>query len=235
MPLVNHDLECLKTNPCLIGVDEAGRGPLAGSVVAGAVMVEPCFYESSWLKQYRGSINDSKQLGERRREELYAAIEEASDAGLLHYSVAEADVAEIEQLNILGATRLAMERCIRDLMTNDLCGFAEVYEGGDWLFDGVESSRRPWVLVDGKPLKPFPFAHRAIVKGDGTSFCIAMASILAKVTRDRQLVEADKRFPQYGFARHKGYGTAQHRKALLEHGPCELHRMSFLGKILNPD
>lgn len=182
----------------ICGVDEAGRGPLAGPVYAAAVILDP-------MRPIEG-LNDSKKLTEKKREMLYDQIINSAVA----YSIAFADVIEIEQYNILGATYLAMTRAV----------------------DGL-SVKPEMALIDGNRLPPqLSVAGRTVVKGDALSESIAAASILAKVSRDRVLVQMDAEYPQYGFAVHKGYGTAAHTAALREHGPCPEHRMSFLKKIL---
>lgn len=233
MRLVDFDLQHLEDVPAVIGVDEAGRGPLAGPVSAAAVYLNADFYKSEWAEEYAPEINDSKQLSESARERLYEAIIQ-DGKGLIHFASFMADVADIESLNILGATRKAMAKCIEQLQSLEHCRFQMPDEGDDWLFQeaGIDSVAR--ILVDGKPLKPFPFAHSAIVKGDGKSLAIAMASIIAKVTRDRFMHQQAKKYPKYGFTSNKGYGTKQHIAALREHGPCKIHRPSFLNNILSP-
>ena len=180
----------------LCGVDEAGRGPLAGPVCAAAVMLP------------RGlvieGLNDSKKLTERRREQLYDEIKEKA----LHWAVAFAGVEEIETLNILGATYVAMNRAIAGL-------------------DVVPEL----ALIDGNRAKGVEYDTRCVVGGDGRCADIAAASIMAKVTRDRLMCELDAQYPGYGFAKHKGYGTAAHYAALRELGPCPAHRLSFLRKM----
>ena len=180
----------------LCGVDEAGRGPLAGPVCAAAVMLP------------RGlvieGLNDSKKLTERRREQLYDEIKEKA----LHWAVAFAGVEEIETLNILGATYVAMNRAIAGL-------------------DVVPEL----ALIDGNRAKGVEYDTRCVVGGDGRCADIAAASIMAKVTRDRLMCELDAQYPGYGFAKHKGYGTAAHYAAIRELGPCPAHRLSFLRKM----
>ena len=176
----------------IAGVDEAGRGPLAGPVVAAAVILDD-------LKPIKG-LADSKQLTAKRREKLYDEIR----AKALCCSIAEASVEEIDRLNILQATMLAMQRAVRGLR--------------------LKPSK---VLVDGNRLPPLDVLAEAIVSGDALVPAISAASILAKVTRDRQLEALDLRHPAYGFAQHKGYGTAQHLQALQQHGPLPEHRRSF--------
>lgn len=180
----------------LCGVDEAGRGPLAGPVCAAAVILP------------RGlvipGLNDSKKLSEKRREAFYGEITQTA----LYWAVAFASVEEIEALNILGATYLAMNRAIAGL--------------------GVEPEL---VLIDGNRAKGVEHNCRCVVGGDGKCADIAAASIIAKVTRDRLMYELDEKYPGYGFAKHKGYGTAAHYAAIRELGPCEAHRPSFLRKM----
>ena len=181
----------------ICGVDEAGRGPLAGPVCAAAVILPPDL-------ELEG-LNDSKKLSEKRREALYPLICEQA----LAYGIAFASEQEIDELNILQATFLAMRRAVGKLgLKPDLA------------------------LVDGNREPDFgDIPVRTIIKGDSRSANIAAASILAKVTRDRFMLEQDAVYPQYGFAVHKGYGTQKHYAALREFGPCPIHRRSFLKKF----
>lgn len=174
------------------GVDEAGRGPLAGPVVAAAVILDD-------LNPIQG-LADSKKLTALRREKLFDEIR----AKALCCSIAQASVEEIDQLNILQATMLAMQRAVAGLRLKPVK-----------------------TLVDGNRLPKLDMLAEAIVQGDAKVQAISAASILAKVHRDRLCEEWDERYPQYGFAGHKGYGTAEHMAALREHGPCPLHRSSF--------
>lgn len=178
------------------GVDEAGRGPLAGPVCAAAVML-PRGIEIPGL-------NDSKKLTEKQREALYDVIIDKADA----FGISFATVEEIGERNILGATFLAMNRAIALL-----------------------EPRPALALIDGNRSTGIEVPNRCIVKGDSKCASIAAASILAKVTRDRYMRDAAEKYPEYGFDRHKGYGTAAHYAALREHGPCEIHRPSFLKKM----
>jgi ribonuclease HII len=175
------------------GVDEAGRGCLAGPVVAAAVVIPPGFAHPV--------LDDSKKLSAVRREAIFAEL--AGDSRLV-IGVGRAEVPEIDRLNILRASHLAMERAVRALPS----------------LPGA-------LLIDGLPVRPFPFEHQAVVGGDGLCLSIAAASVVAKVTRDRLMIEADGEFPGYGFARHKGYGTAAHLAALAALGPSPWHRRSF--------
>lgn len=184
----------------MAGVDEAGRGPLAGPVVAAAIVFEPDFLQAEVNRTLQG-INDSKKLSLTHREFFFALLSACSHAQI---GVASASVAEVDTLNILRATHLAMARALGQIRPPpDLA------------------------LVDGLPVKGLPVPHRAIVGGDARSLSIAAASILAKVTRDRLLVELAAQYPGYGFDRHKGYGTRQHLEALRRLGPCPAHRRSF--------
>lgn len=176
----------------IAGVDEAGRGPLAGPVVAAAVILDD-------LNPIAG-LADSKKLTARRREQLFGEIR----AKALCFAVAQASVAEIEQLNILQATLLAMRRAVQGLRLSPKL-----------------------VLVDGNRLPLLPMRAEAVVKGDALVAAISAASILAKVTRDHWCIDYDQAYPQYGFAQHKGYGTVQHLAALRQHGACPEHRKTF--------
>lgn len=177
----------------IAGVDEAGRGPLAGPVAAAAAIL-PCGFSCPGL-------DDSKKLSATKREALYEQLTGNPDVA---WAVATASCEEIDKINILRATHLAMRRATEMLDPQpDHC------------------------LIDGLPVRDFPFPHDAIIKGDGLSLSIAAASIIAKVTRDRLMREIDREFPQYGFSKHQGYGTKAHLEALRNHGPCRHHRRSF--------
>ena len=178
---------------CIVGVDEAGRGPLAGPVVAGAVILPADFTHPK--------LNDSKKLSHKMRVAIFA---ELCGDSRLRRATAHATVAEIDALNILRATHLAMRRAVEAL--------------------GVEPDM---VLIDGLPVRDFPFPQQAVVGGDGLSLSIAAASVLAKVERDLLMETYDTEYPGYGFAAHKGYGTRRHLAALEKYGPCPIHRMSF--------
>lgn len=178
------------------GVDEAGRGPLAGPVCAAAVILP----ESVIID----GVNDSKKLSEKKRESLFDVIREQA----LSYSIAYATVDEIEEINILNATMLAMRRAI----------------------DGLDI-KADYAMIDGNKIPPIDIDAECIVKGDAKSMSIACASILAKVSRDRLLYKYAEEYPMYGFDKHKGYGTKVHREAILKYGPCPYHRKSFLKKL----
>ncbi|MFT3780847.1 MAG: ribonuclease HII [Nibricoccus sp.] len=233
--LRGFDLKQLEEHASLIGVDEVGRGALAGPVVAAAVLVNKEFLESRWALTRAGRVNDSKQLTATEREELWFEFETLMGQGQIHANFGSASVQEIEDLNILGATKLAMHRALEGIYAPS--AFERRPEPD--LFTSAEEIQnyKPQVscriLIDGLPLRNFPYPHSGIVKGDARSLCIAMASIVAKVARDRMMSELHEKFPQYGFAQHKGYGTEEHRLAVLQHGACVLHRTMFLRKLLN--
>lgn len=175
------------------GVDEAGRGPLAGPVAAAAVVLPAAFSCPE--------LDDSKKLSARKRELLYERL--TGDSGV-RWSLAFAEAGEIDELNILRATHAAMARAVEGLaVAVDHC------------------------LVDGLAVPDFPWPHDGVVKGDGKSLSIAAASIIAKVARDRRMLEYAGSYPGYGFEKHKGYGTRVHLEALRELGPCPIHRRSF--------
>lgn len=176
----------------IAGVDEAGRGPLAGSVVAAAVILDP--------ENPIAGLNDSKKLSEKKRQLLYGEIQKKS----LAWSIAEASVPEIDRLNILHASMLAMKRAVETL-----------------------ELLPTMVLVDGNRIPEIRMDCRAIVGGDALEPAISAASILAKVFRDQQMLEYHRQYPRYGFDRHKGYPTKLHREMLRIHGPTEIHRKSF--------
>lgn len=180
------------------GIDEAGRGPLAGPVVAAAVILP----EGIQLP----GVNDSKKITEKKREVLFDFVKENA----LAYGIGEASETEIDEINILQATFLAMRRAVEALQ-----------------------SPADYALVDGNRIQGLPIPAETVVGGDGTVLSIAAASILAKVTRDRYMREMAVQYPEYGFEKHKGYGTKAHYAAIEQYGICPLHRKTFLKKILN--
>ncbi len=218
--------------PGIAGIDEAGRGALAGPVVAAAIWLDGGFYgDPACLRRVRGA-NDSKQLTAEDRADLRTRIESLRAEGKLRLAWAAGDVLEIASLNILGATRAAMGRCLAQLDAEARPAQPFAAAGTDGELFGFDATRSVLVLVDGLPLRPFVWAHEAIKQGDAKSLAIALASIVAKVERDRLMTELDARFPLYGFAVHKGYGVPEHVEAIRTHGPCPEHRDLFLRKIL---
>lgn len=183
----------------ICGCDEAGRGPLCGPVVAAAVILP--------LDVEIAGLNDSKKLSEKKRELLFDIIKEKAIA----YAIAEASVEEIDDINILNASMLAMNRAVEAL-----------------------SIKADFALIDGNCSRGFSIPTETVVKGDSKSASIAAASILAKVTRDRQCLELDKQYPEYNIAKHKGYSTKEHMDAVRKYGPSPIHRKTFL-KFLSND
>lgn len=182
---------------CVCGVDEAGRGPLAGPVFAAAVVLPKDFIIEG--------VNDSKKLTEKKREEFFGIIKEKS----LDYSIASASETEIDEVNILNATFLAMKRAIENLKI-----------------------KPDFALIDGNRLPKLGIDAKSVIKGDSLSESIAAASILAKVERDKYMLKMSKIYPEYFFEKHKGYGTKLHVEMLRKYGPSKIHRKSFLKKIL---
>ena len=183
---------------CICGVDEAGRGPLAGPVCAAAVILP--------AGAVIEGLDDSKKLTEKKRERLYDIIKQTAVA----YSVAYGTLEEIETVNILEATYLAMNRAIEGL-----------------------NVKPDFAVIDGNRVpRGIKIPCETIVKGDSKSMSVAAASVLAKVTRDRLMLEYDKKYPEYNFKKHKGYGTKEHTELIKQYGPCEIHRLSFLKNIL---
>lgn len=189
MDLLSHSWSGMRL---VAGVDEVGRGPLAGDVVAAAVILDPA--------RPIAGLNDSKKLSEKTRERLFAEICENA----LGWSLGRASVVEVDEINILQASLLAMHRAVLAL-----------------------TPQPEYVLVDGNRLPRWGYRSEPVIRGDATVAAIAAASIIAKVTRDRELVELDARYPGYGFAEHKGYPTAAHLMALRERGATVIHRRSF--------
>lgn len=182
----------------ICGIDEAGRGPLCGPVVAAAVILDKDVIIEG--------VNDSKKISEKKREELYDKIINSA----LSVGVGIANVEEIEKLNILGATKLAMTRAVENLKI-----------------------KPDYVLIDGNQnVKSISIEQNTLVSGDSKSLSIACASIIAKVTRDRLLIKMDEKYPEYGFAKHKGYGTKAHIEAIKKYGITDIHRPSFCKKFI---
>ena len=199
MPDLSYEINAKSQGfKAICGVDEAGRGPLAGPVCAAALIFP-------YVTEIYG-LNDSKKLTEKKREALFDIICQKA----LAFSIAFGSLEEIEEFNILEATYLAMNRAIEGLKV-----------------------KADFALIDGNRIpKGIKIPCETVIKGDSISSSIAAASILAKVTRDRLMLEEDQKYPQYNFKKHKGYGTKEHTDLILKYGPCEIHRMSFLKKLL---
>ena len=202
---INHRFEFERTLSTegfvrVAGVDEAGRGPLAGPVLAAAVVLPPEWLHDGLPNELEG-LNDSKQLSALQRERFFQAL---TGNGRVAFATARIDSEQVDEFNILQATHRAMNEALAQL--------------------------RPapdHVLVDGLRVKTLRFPQTPLVGGDARSYSIAAASVLAKVTRDRWMIDYDRQWPAYGFAEHKGYGTPKHLAAIAEHGPCPIHRLSF--------
>jgi len=182
------------------GVDEAGCGPLAGPVAAAAVVFPCAWLQTGLCTKFRG-LNDSKQLTEEERDKFYALLTTHPE---IRFAIATVEVEMIDQINIYQAAHRAMSLALEQLQPAP-----------------------HHVLVDGRPVKSLRFPHTSVIKGDCKSYSIAAASVLAKVTRDRLMVDYDRQYPGYGFACHKGYATPQHLEAITRLGPCAIHRRSF--------
>ncbi len=182
----------------LAGIDEAGRGPLAGPVVAAAVLFDPAYIRRELVPTF-GKLTDSKVMSEKGRADYFQRLEESE---FVQIGVGVVESAEIDRINILQATHKAMALA-------------------------VGQTDAQFALVDGLPVKGLPCESRSIVKGDALSISISAASIIAKVTRDRMMLELDARYPEYGFAQHKGYGTKKHLAALVKYGAIPAHRKTF--------
>ena len=199
MPDFSYENKALdKGYKFICGVDEAGRGPLAGPVCAAAVILPP--------DTIIEGVNDSKKLSEKKREELFDVVINTA----LSYCIAFGSVEEIEEHNILATTMMTMKRAV---------------EGLDVKAD--------YAIIDGNRMPNLDIPGNFVIKGDANSMSIAAASILAKVSRDRLMLEYAKEYPQYCFEKHKGYGTKLHNEMILKYGPSKIHRMSFLKKLLN--
>lgn len=191
----------------IAGVDEAGRGPLAGPVVAAAAIL-PSRWADAGLPAELAGLNDSKQLTESQREKYFEFLTACAE---IEFAIAAVDAGVIDEINILQATHRAMNDALAQL-----------------------SPLPPHALVDGRPVKTLRVPQTAIIKGDARSYSIAAASVLAKVTRDRLMLEYHLQFPEYGFNEHKGYGTAKHLAAIAKHGACAIHRKTF-APLKQPD
>lgn len=197
----DEELQALLADPCHLGVDEVGRGPLAGPVVAAAVVLDPA-------RPIEG-LADSKKLTEKRRETLAAEIRDKA----LAFAIAEASVEEIDTINILQASLLAMKRAVEQL---DLDSIAAAFHG-----------QLPLALIDGNRCPDLPVPARAVIKGDARVPAISAASIIAKVSRDALMKDYHERWPEFSFHQHKAYGSRAHLAELAEHGPLPVHRRSF--------
>lgn len=232
-PRWTHDRKLAKGQLGVVGVDEAGRGCLAGPVVAGAVILPASFFSEASHRKATEEMNDSKQFNEDKREQLYREVVALAEEQKIFAGTGQASVDEIEEHNIVGATCLAMKRAL-DKASEESGGLWQPEEKFSLeLFEDKEGDKKKWtVLVDGRPMKKLPYEHQGLVKGDTQSLAIAMASMLAKVTRDRFMRTLHQEFPEFGFASNKGYGAPVHLQALREQGPTVHHRPRFLRNLL---
>lgn len=232
--LLDFDRKFIKNSAGIIGIDEVGRGAFAGPVVAAVAWLSNEFYNIAEDLAGIDLINDSKILTALKREEIFLKIQEWESRGLMKYSWAESSVAEIEEYNIIGATRLAMKRALKTVLKVIPKPFQVTENYNLELWDRLEESKRhsqAKILVDGLPLTPFEYPHQAIIEGDAQSLAIATASIIAKVNRDRLMINLAEKYFGYGFECHKGYGTESHREALIQKGFTEIHRKKFLRNL----
>ncbi|NDV62488.1 ribonuclease HII [Puniceicoccales bacterium CK1056] len=217
--LIPFDKRFLGEATCLVGIDEAGRGCLAGPVVAAAVCCDRAFYKSSRCASLCRGVDDSKRLSAEKRAAIVERFRGECHENWIQVGIGLASVEEIEEHNIFQANVLAMRRACARLKG--------VLQGGD-VFLPAET---PPILIDGRPIKTFPFPHRGVVKGDRQSFAIALAGIHAKEWRDAHMRELAGECPEYGFEQHKGYGTKTHLEAIRRHGETVHHRSLFLRKF----
>ena len=229
--LAAFDAEYASGRTWLVGIDEAGRGCLAGPVCAAAVAVRARAYSNPAFLAALSALDDSKKLSEKKRAELFAALSEIKKSGEIDFEAAFASVGEIEELNILGATQLAMGKAARALEARHNMNLRKNFAPATLFGESAIDTSTGFVLIDGKPMKKFPYSHAAIVKGDASSLAVAAASIVAKFTRDAKMSELAREYPRYGFDVHRGYGTAAHLQNLMLFGPCKEHRPSFLKQL----
>lgn len=205
LPSTKKELELIKSNKLVIGVDEVGRGPLAGPVVASACWADPSFFKKEFKN--KELVRDSKTLSEKQRERIFEFIKKNKKFKI---GIGQVEPKTIDRINILNASLLAMRLAVEDLISQ------------------IELKQEVFILVDGNRTIPgLKFFQEAVNKGDQKIFSIAAASICAKVFRDNLMLQYHQKYPQYGFDKHKGYGTQKHLLALKENGICEIHRKSF--------
>lgn len=222
---IPFDKRALGGAECLVGIDEAGRGSLAGPVVAAAVLCTARFYAMPWCRTANRMVDDSKRLRPERRAAVVERFREACHEKWIQIGIGTADVAEIGRHNIHGATTLAMRRALAAVLGRE----------PGWDLPGTEcpvARGEVAVIIDGRPIRAFPCRHTAVVKGDQRSLAISLAGIHAKEWRDARMRELDADHPAYGFAENKGYGTRRHLEELRRNGPTPHHRALFIRKAL---
>ena len=212
--LQEYDAKLMLKAGSLIGLDEVGRGALAGPVFTAACLLKEGFFLNKENLNITTDFRDSKKMSAKLREQAFESLSHLKATGSIDFEITSASVQEIESFNISGATRLSLDRSLKAIFARNA------------------SLVKSLILMDGKPLKDFPYPHQAIVGGDDRSLAIACASILAKVARDRLMDLLGEQFPAYDWQKNKGYGTKFHREQLQSAGPCPEHRSLFLRKIL---
>ena len=210
-----HDEKLMTGSSLLIGLDEVGRGALAGPVFTAACLMKDNFFKNDDSLSLTAGFRDSKKMSAGKREDAYQSLIYLRKIRTSDFEIASASVAEIDSLKITGATRLSIERSLKALRARQ------------------PALVQTLILMDGKPLKDFSYPHQAIVGGDDLSLAIASASILAKVARDRYMNTLGEQFPRYDWQKNKGYGTKFHREQIQLAGACSEHRALFLRKIIN--
>ena len=221
--LVGFDKRALGGATFLVGIDEVGRGCLAGPVVAAAIRCEAAFFFTPWCRRNSRLVDDSKRLTAGQRADVVRRFAHACRQKWIQIGIGSASVEEIERHNIYHATTLAMKRALAEVLEQ---GPADLWTPGQ-----AAATSEMRILIDGRPIRDFPFAHEGVVKGDQRSLAVALAGIHAKEWRDARMRELDRQHPDYGFKAHKGYGTAGHIEAIRRHGPLAEHRPSFLRKL----
>lgn len=229
--LANFDKDYLHAKTWLVGVDEAGRGAFAGPVVAAAVAVSEKLYKDEALLKSLEKLDDSKKLDESARNKLFEIFLSLKKNGFVDFEAASASVEEIEALNIVGATKLAMTRALDTLNERAKLSLSASAAPAVLFGEGGIDLSKADLLIDGLKLQKFHYRHMGIVKGDAKSLAIAAASIVAKVTRDGIMKNLALEHPRYGFEIHKGYGTPAHSQNILIYGASKIHRPSFLRKL----
>ncbi len=234
--LVGFDKRICREAKALVGIDEAGRGCLAGPVVAAAVLCDASFYSRSWCKRNSRGVDDSKRLTPEKRAAVVARFKYAREQGWIRVGIGSSSLAEIEKHNIFNANTLAMRRALEQVLQLGRGNFSVQELVTDNCFNEFgNTAKDPVILIDGRPIRAFPLEHQGVVKGDQKSLAIALAGIHAKEYRDSLMDELDREYPQYGFSSHRGYGTQQHLEALRAHGCSPCHRPSFLKKLFASD
>ena len=237
-PRWKYDRKSVRGMHGIIGVDEAGRGCLAGPVVSGAILLPKSFFDENKNRRITKEMNDSKQFDEGKREKLFEYVMQLAQANELVWGMGLATVEEIESENIVGATCLAMKRAMEEVSLHSGGQWSPVRINDESLFfgKGLNEVSSKWIVrVDGQVMKKLPYLHEGLVKGDTLSIAIAMASLVAKVSRDRMMRKLSVEFPKYDFGSNKGYGAPVHLNALKKYGSTIHHRPRFLRKILEKE